>query len=421
MRVLLIADAVSLPTGMASTQRLTLLARGLREAGAEVEILLLRATESGRSAPLQSTAAGEVFGIPFRYLCGSAVLARTRGGRRYQEILGLLGALRVVWRRSRQEKGGRSLVVITYSRHLSTVAPVGLWCRQLHIPVAAEMCEWPVTQSVGMRFGRWRRRLFCSQVTRFVDGVIPISRYIEQQVATAASRLRRTVTTCYAPILCDPREDHPEARLPWMDGPYVLFSASEGYRATVVFVLDAFADLLRNTPMIRLVITGIRPERNPWLLEQISSRRLADSVTVAGFISRPCLLTGYRHASALLIPLFDDALSRARFPTKICEYLLSGRPVVTSRVGEAVQYLEDGETARLAPPEDASAFAAAIRSVLRDPVLASRMGLAGRELAMKAFDYRKCGVVLLRWLQTLTQVGPVGEDIHVQAKPAGTV
>jgi len=48
---------------------------------------------------------------------------------------------------------------------------------------------------------------------------------------------------------------------------------------------------------------------------------------MAGFVPRPELLRLYRQSSLLLAPLFDDVRSEARFPTKIAEYLGSGRPV----------------------------------------------------------------------------------------------
>jgi glycosyltransferase involved in cell wall biosynthesis len=398
VRIIAIADAVSLPHGMASTQRLTLLARGLHEAGADVEILLTRGTATHSGGEDGASATGVVAGIPFRYVCGSPVVPRTRIGRRMREVQGLGAALRAIWQR---HSAGGPLTVMTYSRHLSTVAPVGLFCRRLGISVVAEMCEWPVTQTVGMTFGRWRRRLFCRHVVRFADGFIPISRYIEREVELAARRLGRRLETCYVPILCRAGEAFAEEVLPFMYGPYVLFSASEGYRKTVTFVLDAFREVGRAFPAVRLVVTGIRPASNPWLQRLVDERGLSGKVDLPGFISRPALLTGYRRAAALLIPLFDDAQSRARFPTKIAEYLLAGRPVVTSSVGEVPSYLVDRETAYLAAPDAPGTFAAAVMAALADRATADRVGAAGRDRSSLCFDYRSHGVRLHAWILRL--------------------
>jgi glycosyltransferase involved in cell wall biosynthesis len=399
MRIVLIADAVSLPVGMASTQRLTLLSRGLRDAGAEVEILLTRATGSPNGGP-PPPVSGQVAGVGYRYVCGSPIQARTRAGRRLQEARGLFAAIRTLARRRRQ-CGGR-LAVITYSRHLSTVVPVGLYCRWAGITCLAEMCEWPVTQATGMTLGRLRRCLFCGQVTRFVDGVIPISRYIEREVTRLAGRMKRRIATCYVPILCEVGEACGGEGDPFGPGPYLLFSGSAGYRKTVAFVLDAFRIVREAHPQAWLVITGIRPEGNGWLRQGTEERGVSDRVILAGFVSRSDLLAGYRRSLALLIPLFDDAQSRARFPTKIGEYLLAGRPVVTSAVGEVTDFLADRETAFFAAPDSAVSFADAILAVLGDPATANRVGAAGRDLAAREFDYRAHGVRLLEWIRQVS-------------------
>lgn len=75
-------------------------------------------------------------------------------------------------------------------------------------------------------------------------------------------------------------------------------------------------------------------------------------------IPRQDLLRRYRRSSALLVSLFGDVASVARFPTRIAEYLAAARPAITVRIGEVATYLRDGETA-----------------------------LAGRTVAGEAFDY----------------------------------
>src|SRR5207302_1804391 len=72
-------------------------------------------------------------------------------------------------------------------------------------------------------------------------------------------------------------------------------------------------------------------------------------------------------AAVLAIPLFDDVKSTARFPTKLGEYLASGRPVVTNGIGEIPRYLKDGVNAVIVPPGDARVFGQAIAEVLDHP------------------------------------------------------
>jgi glycosyltransferase involved in cell wall biosynthesis len=117
--------------------------------------------------------------------------------------------------------------------------------------------------------------------------------------------------------------------------------------------------------------------------------RQDDRVRVPGYVPRNELFALYGEASALLIPLFADVRSTARFPTKIGEYLASARPVVTTAVGEASRYFHDGVNGFVCGPGDAEAYGDKIVEALQDPARAAQIGREGRRLAETAFDYRQ--------------------------------
>lgn len=69
------------------------------------------------------------------------------------------------------------------------------------------------------------------------------------------------------------------------------------------------------------------------------------------------------------------------FPRTIWEAMANGLPVVATAVGSIPDYLRDGESARLVPPRDAAALAAAIRDVIHDGELRRRLIRNGFQLA----------------------------------------
>lgn len=72
-------------------------------------------------------------------------------------------------------------------------------------------------------------------------------------------------------------------------------------------------------------------------------------------------------------------------PLAIIEAMMAGLPVVASRVGGVPELVENGVTGFLVPSGDAAALAKTIQELLGDKELRLRLGLAGREKAMKEF------------------------------------
>jgi len=397
--VILLADAVSLPEGMAATQRLLCLARGLQEAGTDVEVLLLRPTEvADASRNLQVK--GETLGVPFIYTSGSSTLSPRWLGRRMHEALGLIRALGHIHRQWRTVGSGQVFVLL-YSRHLSTVLPVAIWCRIRRIPIVLELCEWPETQPSPTWLGRWRKRLFCRYCVRFADGVVAISQFIEERVQEQARRIGRDLPILRVPILVDADESFREVPLSFVSRPFVLFSGSGAYRKTLAFVLAAFQIVSQRHLNLSLVFTGLSEMACRDLQHDAASLGLKGKVSTPGFIPRDALLTAYRKAEASLIPLFGDAQSQARFPTKLGEYLLAGRPVITTGTGEVISLLKDRQTAFIVQSGSVEACAEIICAALRDPN-AGCIGEAGRRLAFTHLDYRQHGIRLNTWIKKLS-------------------
>ena len=67
----------------------------------------------------------------------------------------------------------------------------------------------------------------------------------------------------------------------------------------------------------------------------------------------------------------------AKCSAKIIEYMAMGLPIVASRVGQNVEYIEHGASGLLAEPGDADSFAQMMLAVLSDPQKAKAMGAGG--------------------------------------------
>ncbi|MEO5769881.1 MAG: glycosyltransferase [Polyangia bacterium] len=98
----------------------------------------------------------------------------------------------------------------------------------------------------------------------------------------------------------------------------------------------------------------------------IQRRGLADVIRVPGWITDEDLKLHLQAADVGLMPQADTAFNHSRFPIKVGDYLASGLPVATSRVGEVGRIIaESGAGVATAP--DAESFANGIAHLLSQP------------------------------------------------------
>ena len=71
-------------------------------------------------------------------------------------------------------------------------------------------------------------------------------------------------------------------------------------------------------------------------------------------------------SDALLLPMDDDPIEKARFPIRFGDYLASGVPVVSNAVGEIKRIMETRDCGYTAPVDDPAAFGQAIVTALTD-------------------------------------------------------
>jgi len=84
-------------------------------------------------------------------------------------------------------------------------------------------------------------------------------------------------------------------------------------------------------------------------------------------------------ASVALLPLPDEPVARLfTSPLKLFDYMAAGAPIVASDLPALREVLQDNVNALLARPGDPDAFAEAVRRLLADPALASRLGAQAR-------------------------------------------
>lgn len=125
---------------------------------------------------------------------------------------------------------------------------------------------------------------------------------------------------------------------------YFLYCGSIAYSEVVFFIIDSFEKVKKDIDVkLYLVLNGIISEE----LKELLGRK-KQSIEVFSNLDYITLITLYKNALALLIPLRNTPQDKARFPQKICEYLASEKIIISTNYGEVKHYFEDMNNALIA-------------------------------------------------------------------------
>lgn len=162
--------------------------------------------------------------------------------------------------------------------------------------------------------------------------------------------------------------------------PYFVYCASSAYEDVIWFVIQSYNSMANNNADLVLIINGP-------LSPRIATACKANSqITHYSNLDYNQLLSLYKGALALLIPLRDTAQDKARYPQKISEYLASGRPIISTRLGEVGRHFVHNETALLTDEYNVGQFAALMDLALSQPTLLGEVAQNGYKLGRQLFD-----------------------------------
>jgi glycosyltransferase involved in cell wall biosynthesis len=165
-------------------------------------------------------------------------------------------------------------------------------------------------------------------------------------------------------------------------GPHMIFACRQLFpRKGIRFLLQAAAQLKPQFPDLKIVLAGDGFER-PELARLAGELGIAADVTFLGWVPNAELPPYYRAAAVSVIPSLEEGFGIPAAEAMGCEVA-----VVASDAGGLPEVVEHGVTGLVVPRGDSAALARAIGSLLADPQRRKQMGQAGRERALRLFDW----------------------------------
>ena len=407
-QVICVCGGYGFPQGDASAARITIIGRAVQAAG--IGFRLLHCGPSPVTANTRRTGVHE--GISFEY----TTLLRRPSNRAARLLVYMWGAVGLTVRLGRLRAVRSRTAVHLYVMSGPLNLYVGCLCRILGLPLVQELCEWlpgDLSSEDAVRckvapcstFTRW---LYRKPMFKLATGVVAISNTIEKRVRERAVDVNPDLLIHRLPNVVDAeRFATASITMSGLDQSVPHFVYCGTWMVDVFFILRAFALVKLSGYRAKLTIIGRYAEAQSTLVHKYASDRglSPDDLLLAGYVDDHTLEACYKTAAALLMPLGQDDRSLTRLPNKMGEYLASGRPVVTSEIGDLTNFLIDNVNAYLGEPSNERDFASKMIAVLEDPDRAEQIGAAGRQVAFAHLDYRKHANELARFFVNCIKQG----------------
>jgi glycosyltransferase involved in cell wall biosynthesis len=292
------------------------------------------------------------------------------------------------------------------------------WLRRLsRLPLVVDTDDWEGSGGwadlnplppAARAFVDWQERW----VPRHAGAVTVVSRTLEAQVLSAGVDAARVF---YLPNGLDSAWHTPRSiparrvrairsRLGVGKAPLAIYVAHLTRATDADLAIRAWPQVLRSMPDAHLAIVGDGPGRPA--LEALARRLgLAQRVLFAGSVPQEEVPVWLAAAGVALNPYRDTLVNRAKCAGKLVDYMAAAKPVVAARLGQNLEYLDDGVSAVLTEPGDVPALAQGILRVLADPAWARRLGAAARQRLWRDFDWNHMVQDLERAYCTAQSVG----------------
>ena len=395
MSMVIMGDSFTFPEGQAATNRVATYAKGLIEHGITVNVIVMMCVYKEQHTGVND-------GIPYfhsfehKQRSGSFFVRRWRIFRKYIHTYNLLRKL------NRQEK---IVAINVWTTLFHTHMFCWLMSRVFGAKLVRECSEHPLREHQGGKFNRKLGVIKTKFEARFTDGILCISRYLVNFYKESGVREEKLFLL---PSTVDPSRFSIQCEKP-LKNPYIgYFGSLTFFRDSIDVLIRAFARFSPGYPDVKLVLGGFfsSDEQEKKTRKLISDLNISDNVIILDYLDRQEVLKYILHADVLVMARNKDLESSASYPSKLTEYLSTGIPVVSVKVGEIPEFLEDNVNSYLVEPGDDAAMADRLEKIFREYSRAREIGRKGKDLTSGVFNYNVQAKRMIGFINSLYKAQP---------------
>jgi len=375
MGLVIFGDLFTFPEGFAATNRVYMYAKGFSENGVRAVVICFASQHLDISN-------GIIDGVPYYHPYQQKKRSEYFIVRRWQNLAKYFRTYSIMKRLHKQDK---ILAINVWTNLFLTHLFAWFLSKLFKAELITESSEHP------LRFyqkGLFRKKLGALKSyveSHLNDGFFCISRYLVNFYRERGIDSKRLFLV---PSIVDPSRFSVQANSPLAQQYIGYFGSLTFERDSVDVLLKGFARFSNEEPNVYLVLGGFCSDsQRKKILALISELNIETKVIILNHLTKE-EITGYiAHACALVMVRSRDLESDASYPSKLTEFLATGKPVVSVDVGEISDYLSDGVNIFLTQPGDVGEIAEKLISIFKNYSNAALIGKRGRVLTEGIFNY----------------------------------
>ena len=388
------------PNGMAATNRTKCFAKAIISQGLSCKVLIYTRTEVYGKKPKNINEKGVYEGIPFQYMGNTPLRGKNPLIRKFHDIADKFSLLSYLF----QHLQKNDVVFCLAGRDANYIHYLIKLIHFKHAKFVRELCEIPYGTGNETQKTIKKREYTLKKQFPQCDGIIAIS---DTLMSLAKKNISNKCQIIKIPILVDFEKYYipdksSESTIPYIFHSGTLYEQKDG----VIGMFEAFGKACKYLPTTtHFISTGnlIESPHHQEIQNIIDQYHIADRVTFTGYLFREQIKEYLSKATLVVINKHPNQQNLYGFSTKLGEYLAAGKPIIITRVGEAMNWLKDGESAYIIEPNNTDLLSKAIVDAFNNSEKRKAIGQNGQIVCQEHFDYQCYGKELQCFFNTITQ------------------
>lgn len=270
---------------------------------------------------------------------------------------------------------------------LKTILPL-IYAKVIGYKVVVDIVE---DNSLAASFGGLVNRIriksgsfFLKNLQFLIDLNLVISIHLKNLVLAANKDLSKVL---YIPVTMD-IDKYPIKSHPTKSANRIFYGGSFGKKDGLESLIIAFEKVSEIYPDVKLILTGKGENKADFeqVMNLIRNSPFSKNIEYKGFLSSNEYHKTLNSCDIFCVIRDNSDAANSGFPSKLAEFLATGKAVIVSSVGDVSTFLVDKENALLIQPNSIEDLVKSIKFLLDNPQKIDQIGFQGRQVAIKSFN-----------------------------------